>query len=185
MRTDFVPADLDTTDWAKIEPYVTQLLERPVSTAEELEQWLLDRSELDAACSQGRAELYIDMTCDTSNEARQQAYTAYLENTAPKLAPAAFELDTRQVELTQATGLNSARYEVLTRDTRSEVELFRPENVPVETELQKLSQKYDQITGAMMVEFEGEERTFPQMARYQESTDRAQREAAWQIGRAS
>lgn len=179
MQTDFVPADLDTTDWKNIEPLVKALLERPVESAAELETWLIDRSELDAACAQGMAELYIDMTCDTENEAIQNAYTAYIENVAPKLAPAAFELDKRQVKLTDATGLTAERYEVLTRDTRAEVELFRPENVPIQTELQKLSQRFDQISGAMTVEFDGREQTFPQMARYLESTDRDQREASW------
>lgn len=177
--TDFVPADLDTTVWENIEPLVNALLERPVESSPDLERWLLDRSELDAACAQGRAELYIDMTCDTENEAIQSAYTAYVENVSPKLAPAAFELDTRQVELTKTIGLDDDRYRVLTRDTKAEVELFRQENVPIQTELQKLSQRYDQITGVMTVHFDGREQTFPQMARYQESTDRDQREAAW------
>lgn len=70
---------------------------------------------------------------------------------------------------------------MLERDTRSEVEIFREENVPIETELEKLSQQYQQIIGAMTVEFEGREQTLPQMARYQESNDRAVREAAWRV----
>ena len=42
----------------------------------------------------------------------------------------------------------------------------------LETELAKLSQKYDQVAGAMTVVFEGSEKTLPQMAKYQEVTDR-------------
>ena len=46
--TTFVPAKLDATKWANIESLYNALLQRPVKTAADLEQWLLDRSELDA-----------------------------------------------------------------------------------------------------------------------------------------
>ena len=179
MNTEFVPAEIDATEWSNIKPLVTALRERCVSSLDEMERWLLDRSELDAACSEAAANLYIDMTCHTEDETRQQAYTRYIEQVAPELTKAGFALDSRQVELADAVGLDGERWSVLGRDTRAEVELFRDENVPLQTELAKLSQKFDQVCGAMTVEFEGEERTLPQMGRYQESLDRGQRESAW------
>jgi oligoendopeptidase F len=132
-----------------------------------------------AACSEAESNLYIEMTCDTEDAAKQEAYSRYIETIPPRLKPLVFELDKRQVELARRFPLDAQRYAVLERDTRAEVELFRDENVPIETELEKLSQHYQQIIGAMTVEFEGREQTLPQMARYQESTDRAVREAAW------
>jgi oligoendopeptidase F len=177
--TDFVPADLDATRFENVEPLFRALLDRPINSAKELEQWLLDRSELSAACSEARADLYISMTCDTEDKAAQDAYAAYIEHVAPRLTPLFFELDRRLVELAKQYPLNQERYGVLLRASQADVELFREENVPLETELAKLSQKYDQIAGAMTVQFQGEERTLPQMARYQEMQDRAVREAAW------
>ncbi len=180
----FVPADLDATRWKNIEPLYKALLERPVRTLEELERWLLDRSELDAACSESRANLYITMTCHTEDEAVQAAYTKYVEEVSPKLEPAAFELDRKQTELSRQLGLAKAkegRYAVLERDTAVEVDLFREENVPINTQLTLLAQEYDKVIGAMTVEFDGKERTLPQMGKYQESTDRAVREAAWRV----
>ena len=47
--TDFVPEVLDGTKWENIEPLLNKLLEREVNSKEELEQWILDRSELEAA----------------------------------------------------------------------------------------------------------------------------------------
>jgi oligoendopeptidase F len=181
IATDFVPMAIDATQWEAIEPYVTSLLERPVADGAELEQWLRDRSELDAACSQSRAELYIDMTCHTDQQDIQDAYTRFVENVAPHLANAAFKLDQRQKALTDEIELDESRYGVLVRDTVADVEIFREANVPIQTELDKLSQTYDQIVGAMTVEFDGREQTLPQMARYQESTDRALRERAWRV----
>lgn len=175
----FVPVELDTTNWSAIEPLGKALLERPVSSAGEFETWLLDRSELEAACSEGAANLYIAMTCDTDNEQAQKAWTAYLEQIEPKLKPLAFALDGRHVELADRFPLDTQRYEVLDRDTRADVALFREENVPIQTDLAKLSQQWDQISGVMTVTFDGEEKTIPQMGVYQESTDRSVRESAW------
>ncbi len=177
--TDFVPADIDASRWPNVEPLFEELATRQVSSREEFERWLLDRSELEAACSEAGARLYIDMTCNTEDEALEQKYLAFVREVEPKLKPAGFRLDRRQVELEDTFGLDPERYLVLGRDTRSEVELFRDENVPIQTELSELAQKQQKLTGAMTVEFDGREQTLPQMARYQESTDRAVREGAW------
>ncbi len=179
MRTDFVPAAFDATRWPTIEPLVRALLERPVASSGELERWLLDRSEFDAACSEAKADLYIAMTCRTDDDSAQRAYTSYVETVPPRLTPAAFELDKRQSALAARFPLPPARYGVLDRATRANVEIFREENVPLETRLTLLAQKYDQTIGAMTVLFDGEEQPLPRMARYQETPDRSIREAAW------
>ncbi|MBZ0173221.1 MAG: M3 family oligoendopeptidase, partial [Phycisphaerales bacterium] len=175
----FVPADLDAATWERVEPLWRALMDRPVESAGELEAWLLDRSELDAACSESAAGLYINMTCDTADEAAAGAYRAYIEKVAPKMKPAAFKLDTRQAALAERFGLTGDRYEVLHRDTKADVDLFREENVPLQTRLETLSQDHQTVTGAMTVEFDGQTRTMPRMAVYQESTDRGVRERAW------
>jgi oligoendopeptidase F len=177
--SDFVPARFDGARWEQIEPLLKNLLDRPVRSAKDLEKWLLDRSELDAACAEAEANLYIDMTCDTESQAKQGAYTTYVETIPPQLKPLSFELDKKLVALQKQFPLDAGRYGVLVRDTQAEVELFRDENVPIQTELEKLSQTYQQVTGAMTVSFEGKEQTLPMMARYQEAADRAVRESSW------
>lgn len=179
MNATFVPADLDAARLDAVEPLIRSLLTREVGSSEALERWVRDRSELAAAISEGRARLYIAMTCNTEDTGAQGAYAAYIQTVAPRLTELAFELDKRLVELAQAHPLPSPRYDVLLRNTRADVEVFRPENVPLETELATLGQRYDQINGAMTVTFEGREQTLPQMARYQEATDRGVRESAW------
>ena len=175
----FLPAGLDAGEWESVRPFFESLGSRPVSSPAEFERWLLDRSDLDAACSQARANRYIAMTCRTDDPAAAGAWTKYIEETAPKLKPAEFELDKRQTELFTRFPLDRARYQVLDRDARVGVELFRQENVPLETELARLDQRYDEICGAMLVDFEGEQRPMPRMARFQQETDRNLRERAW------
>ncbi|MEO1007867.1 MAG: M3 family oligoendopeptidase [Planctomycetota bacterium] len=176
-----IPEDIDATRWANVQPLFEELTSREVRTQDELERWLVDRGELEAACSETQANLYIAMTCDTASADKKKAYTDFLENVSPKLRPARFELDKRQAELTDALGLDDARYGVLSRDTKAEVELFRDENVPLLTEIDKTEQRYTETVGNMTVEFDGEEKTLPQMNVYLQETDRDVRERAWRL----
>src|ERR1039458_7330733 len=73
------------------------------------------------------------------------------------------------------------RYEVFDRDVKNHVELFRPENVALETEDAKLCQQYQKLIGAQTVNFRGEEKTLVQMGRYLEEPDRALRQEAWEL----
>ncbi|MDX2131136.1 MAG: M3 family oligoendopeptidase [Planctomycetota bacterium] len=177
--TTFVPAEVDATTFPPLEPLFRDLLERPVTSPGALEAWLLDRGELIAAVGEGRSRLYIAMTCRTGESQTQEAFTRYLEDVAPRLSPLFFELDTRLVDLERAHRLDEARYAVLLRNARADVAIFRPENVPLVTEIDKLAQQYDQVCGAMTVEFDGQTRTPSQMARYLELPERATRERAW------
>ncbi len=177
--TDFVPEVLDATKWENIEPLLRKLLDREVSTKEELEKWILDRSELEAAIGESGANTYIDMTCDTGDEDKQAAYTSFITTVVPKVKPVSFELDKKMKALCEEHGLTSDRFEVLFRDTAADVELFRPENVSIETELAQLDQEYDKVCGAMTVEWKGEEKTMPMMGKFMESADRSVREEAW------
>ncbi|MGE3108037.1 MAG: M3 family oligoendopeptidase [Phycisphaerales bacterium] len=179
MDTSFVPADLDAAVWSNIEPLLAELQARPVNSAADFEQWIRDRSELAAACSESRARLYITMSCNTDDAEANAAYTKYIESVPPRLSPAEFELDRKHVALSEQFPLDEARYKVLNRSRRAAVELFREENVPIQTQLSRLSQEYDRIAGAQTVQFDGREQTLPMMARYLEQNDRAVRESAW------
>ncbi len=174
-----VPADLDASRWENAAALYESLLKRTVESRGALEEWLLDRSELDAACSESRANLYIAMTCRTDDPATAQAYTRYIDEVLPRLRPMSFELDKRLVALAERYPLDAKRYDVLLRNTRADVAIFREKNVPLQSELDKMAQRYQEIVGAMTVQFQGREHTLPQMGRYLEESDRALRESAW------
>ncbi|MEM8757440.1 MAG: M3 family oligoendopeptidase [Planctomycetota bacterium] len=179
IPTDFIPAEFNAADPESLSAALRGLIGRDVPDAAAFERWLLDRSELEAAYSEASALLYIGMTCNTDDEQAAGAYAKFIETVPPMAKPLFFELDAKQTKLHAEFGMTGGRYEVVARDIAADVGLFKDENVPLETELAKLSQQYDTIAGAMTVEFEGETRTLPQMGTFLESTDRAKREAAW------
>ena len=179
MMTDFVPADIDATNWDNLQPYYQQLLDREFKCPGCLKQFLLDRSELDAAASEAGSNLYITMTCNTEDENAKNAFLSFVENVEPELKKLGFELNKKVVGSQHIDSLDKDRFGVLVRDWCADVEIFRDENVPLQTEDTKLGQEYAELCGAMMVNFDGEERTMPQMGMYQQDQDRSVREASW------
>ncbi|MFZ9881107.1 MAG: M3 family oligoendopeptidase [Phycisphaerales bacterium] len=175
----YAPIDLDAADFKALEPHYNELLARPIASADDLEQLILDRSDLDALVAERAAHLYIATTRNTEDKAAEGAYLGFVRDVEPKLKPVASALDRRIATSPFAESLPKARYEVLLRNLRVDIELFREENIPLETQLAELEQKYNQVVGRMTVEFDGQTRTMPQMARYLEETSRAVREGAW------
>ncbi len=181
QSTPFVPQGLDASRWENIQPLYQSLLDRKLNCENCLEKLLLDRSELDAAASEAAANLYINMTRHTDVESHKRAYLDYVENVAPKVKEISFALNRKIVQSPHGAKLDRKRYEVMLRDLRAEVEIFRDENIPLQTEDTKLGQQFSEISGAMTVNFRGEERTLPQMGKFFEDTDRATREEAWKL----
>ena len=152
----------------------------PIESAAALEAWLADLDELQSCVGEYAARRYIDMTCHTDDPEIERRYLQYVEQIEPRCQPRWHRLKVRYLESPYRDGLDRATYEVYDRHIQAEVELFREENVPLETELTTLDQQYDKISGAMAVVFQGEERTLPQMARFQEEQDRELRRTAWE-----
>ena len=179
-RTEpFVTAELDATQWANLEPLYRSLIERELRCEGCLEQLILDRSDLDALVSEAGANLYITMTRHTDDESANSGYEKFVQEVAPEHKKASFELDKKICDSPHAEKLDQDRYGVMLRETRTSVSMFREENIPIQTELALLEQKYNQIIGSMSCEFEGETRTMPQMGLFLEEQDRDLRERAW------
>jgi oligoendopeptidase F len=197
----FVPHTIDLGDWPQIAPLFDQLEARAAQcqSAADLERWLLDWSELSAALDEESSRRYIAMTCHTDSVDAEKAYLYFVENVEPQLKPRQFALEKiyirRRDELhesqtSSAMGKNMGtrearpsenRYFVFDRDVKNHVELFRPENVALETEDAKLCQQYQKLTGSLTVNFRGVEKTLVQMGRYLEEPDRALRQEAWEL----
>jgi oligoendopeptidase F len=178
----YVKQDQALDSWAAIEPYFQDLLDRPIDTPDQLQQWLFDGSELCACISEVGTDRHVKMTCKTDDSEREKAYLDYVENIEPKCKPMWHKLNIRYTESPAAQKLPEDRYFVLDRALRARVKLFRDENIPLQVEEAKLEQKYQKITGAMTVHFDGKEQTLQQLAVYGESIDRAVREKAWLAG---
>jgi oligoendopeptidase F len=179
----FLPPLVDLGAWTEIEPWFDRLESRAAGcrTVADLEAWLLDWSELSAALDEESSRRYIAMTCHTDNAEAEAAYLQFVEEIEPRAKPRQFQLAGVYTGHPLREGLPQPRYFVFDRDTKNQVDLFRPENVPLETEESRVSQQYQKLSGSLTVRFRGEERTLAQMARYLEEPDPAVRQEAWEL----
>ncbi len=178
-RREFVPAQADLTDKDTIIGLYQKLLEFSINSPVDLEQWIKNRSELEAAGDQAGTLLYIRMTCQTDDPTRAEAYRNFMENVVPAIKPLDDQLNQRYLKELKRFPLDTDRFFVYNRTIQSDIDLFRQENVPLQTSVNLLSQEYQTLCGAMTVSFEGEELTLPQMNKFLLETDRALREKAW------
>jgi oligoendopeptidase F len=177
----WLPDGLELKLWEQIEPWYRRLLDRPIGSPRELEEWLYDVGELNAAVGQEGVERYIAMTCQTDDPEREAAHLAFVRDIEPKLKPLQNEIRAKYLDSPHRAGLPKDRYHVFDRAQENRRALFREANVPRETALAELEQQYQKIIGAMTVTFRGEERTPAQMAPFQEETDRELRKTAWEL----
>jgi oligoendopeptidase F len=175
----YIPASLEIK-WENLEPLYKELTERPINTAEELEHWLHDRSELEAALEEDFAWRYIRMTCDTTNEELLQKFQYFATEIEPKVAPYGNELNKKLVGSEWVDKLDHAKYFIYLRGVKKALELFREENIPLQTEIQVEQQKYQGITGSMSVHIGDKEFTLEQASVFLKDTDRAKRQEVWE-----
>jgi oligoendopeptidase F len=177
----FVPASANIGDWAQIEPLFKQLQDRPIHAVGDLEQWLVDCSELAAAISEERTRRYIAMTVQTDDPAREAAYQEFIEQIDPKVKPYWHSLEVNYLHNPFRASLATDRYAVLDRIVENNVALFRQQNIPLETQDTLLMKDYQKTTGAMTIVYRGEELTLQHASKFLEEPARAIRQEVWEL----
>ena len=175
----FVPNNANLRELAQIQKLYEQLLARGIHSTKDLEEWLLNRSELEAAIEQASGILYIRMTCQTDDEQRANDYRHFIETIVPGIESFNDKLNQKYLKEIENFSIDAKRYYVHNRELKTDKELFREENIPLQTQVSLLSQEYQTVSAAMTVHFEGKERTLPEMGKFLLETDRALRERAW------
>ena len=176
----FLGEEFSLTTWEQLQPFYENLKNRVIESTDELRQWFLDKSELESYLSENFAWRYIRMTCDTSSEQYQQEFNDFVENFQPQLSTYGNELDKKALASPFLSELKDQGFEVALRSMKKAIEIFREENIPLQTQIQTEQAKYGAIIGAMTVTINGEEMTLQKASDILQSTDRAVREEAWQ-----
>jgi oligoendopeptidase F len=175
----YIPQNLEIK-WDNLEPIFQELLNRNIDSTAILEQWLKDKSELEAALEEDFAWRYIKMTCDTANEDLVQSFQYFAMEIEPKIAPLNNDLNKKLVGSPYVEDLDQEKYFIYLRSVKKALALFREENIPLQTEIQVEQQKYQGITGAMSVTINDKEYTLEQASVFLKDLNREIRENAWQ-----
>lgn len=171
-------AAVDGRRWESFQPYYEELQNREL-TPTSTRRWLEDWSRLYRLLWEVSAVIYIEKSLDTADQEKEQTFLDYVNNVYPQSLVAEQALKERLLKL----DVPDPDMKLVLRNMRNEADLFREANVPLLAELQRLGNEYDKITGAMKVNWEGEEKNLSQMTPFLKSPDRAVRERAWKLSR--
>ena len=177
----FLNEQFELSTWDELQPFYENLQNRAIQNKTDLRQWFLDRSELESYLSENFAWRYIRMTCDTASEQYQQEFNDFVENIQPQLATFGNILDQKALVNPFLNDLTDNGFAITIRGMKKAAEIFREENITLQTQIQTEQAKYGAIVGAMSVLINGEEMTLQKAGDLLQATDRTLREKTWQI----
>jgi len=175
----FIGETLSLESWDDVKSLYDELLHRPLNNADDLRQWLLDRSELESFLSENFAWRYINMTRDTANRTLVNDLNFFIADIQPQMTEYGNSLDLKAVNSPHLSELTDDGFAVMVRGMKKSIEIFREANIPLQTDIQTEERRYGAIAGAMTVNINGRELTLPEASDRLQSTDRAERETAW------
>jgi oligoendopeptidase F len=160
--------------WEQITPYADDLTQRELS-AETIDVWLADWSWLVSLISESYYRLRIRTTTHTNDEDGHARFLNYSEN----IIPNALAFEQRMKEKLLSSGLEPEGFEIPLRKMRVDAEIYRDENLPLQTEIDRLKTELRKIFGARTIDWDDDELTPPQVIAQLAEPDRRIRERAW------
>ena len=171
------PGDIADATWADLAPLYEALAEAPL-TPSTVRAWLASWSALDSVVEEAYGLAMIAYTADTRLKDREAAYLRWATDIAPKLHEVHVRLGRRLLPLESEL----SDLAVLLRETRTDVAIFREENLPRMAALEEMEAAYDKIAGGLTVVWDGEVKTIPALQPYLLEQDRSVRERAFRMG---
>jgi oligoendopeptidase F len=177
--SNFIPKNTKINSWDDLKPHFDILINREISTKNDLETLIQHYSELISVFAEDYAWSYINMSCHTENDDYVKIYEIFASVIEPEFSKAANALTKKIATHPQFTELNSQRFGQLSKLFTRELEMFRDENVPLNAELATLSSQYDQVAGGLTANIDGEDLPMPMAGTRLLSADREVRKNAW------
>jgi len=169
------PQAIADATWLDLEPLYEALVTAPI---DDPQAWLLEWSKLEEIIEEAGTLAMIAYTCDTTDPAKEAANLRWSSEIFPKAIEMQVKLARRLVEI----GYTEPALETVLRGFKSDIEIFREENVPLFSELETLVAAYQKVTGGLTVDWNGETKTVPQLQPFLKDRDRSVREKAFRLG---
>ncbi|KPL80592.1 oligoendopeptidase [Ornatilinea apprima] len=164
-------------EWSDFAPHYQALIETQLSS-ENLQSWLAGWSRISEHLDELYNRLYVAHSAYTADHEAEARFDHFMDTIFPPAMSAEQALKEKLVQ----SGLEPAGFEIPLRNMRSEAELFRKENLPLQAREQKLCNEYEKILGAQTVEWNGQELTLLKLLTETQSAPRDVREKAWRMG---
>lgn len=182
MTLPTLPTSIENIDphrWDSFAPYFTALQEYPL-TQQNVHEWLTYWSDLSRLVWETVTWVYIEKSLDTTDVEKEQTFLDLINHVMPPAEMADQALKERLLALEPAD-LGIPGMNLVLRNLRNEADLYREENIPLQTEVSKLDNEYDKITGAMQANWDDEEKNLSQLAVFLKDKNRDTRQKAWDV----
>ena len=170
------PSAFAKATWSDVAPYFDELAARKLDPSN-TDAWLRIWSTLEELVTEAAAQAMIAYTIDTADPDKEADHLRFSTEVLPRMEERSVELARRLLE----SGYSTPTLATTLARFRTQIQIFRDENVPIFAELEEHSARYQRITGAITVEWEGVERPLPQLQPFLKSSDRAVRERAFRL----
>lgn len=180
LKREFLPEDFKVSNWEGIEPFYQDLQERELNSPDDLRLWLTNRSELESILEEDLGWRYIKMTEDTANKELKNAYSYFISSIQPYLISFKHALDEKFLSSDHIDLLTKVEELLLIKKAKSNIALFKDENIPLQTKDQLMQKEYGVINGDMTVQINGKELPLPLAATYLLDVNRSVRQDAFE-----
>jgi oligoendopeptidase F len=124
---------------------------------------------------------YIRMSIDTASDEHQKAYTFFVSEIQPKLAPIDDALNKKFIACPFHTELEKEEaFAIHIRSVKSQLELYREENIAIQAFLAEKTQEFGTISGAQSIEHDGESITMQKAGLYLKEQDETLRKQVFE-----
>ena len=168
--------EMQSWKWNDYEPYFDNLLNQNIDKTN-INIWMKYWSDFSELIGEVGTEVYVATTVDTTDKEAKNRFNTFLEDVSENASSKNQMLRKKLLD----SGCVPDNFKIPLRTIKSEVELFREDNLPLMTKDSKLSKEYDAIIGAQTVEWEDKEITITQLGPVLLETDRKRREKAWRL----
>jgi oligoendopeptidase F len=170
---------IDLQDVDGVEAQIQSLLDAPIESVTDLEQWLKGEMDLTIKIAEAMTGHQVDFYRNTEDAKIKSTYLHDQQVIQPLLMKYEAKLNEKLCDSPYFHQLDDKRYGLMRSVRESKVKLFRDENIPLMVREQELSTKYSEIMGGLTVEWEGEEKPFPFVQSQLDNLDRTVREKAY------
>ncbi|HYM95599.1 MAG TPA: M3 family oligoendopeptidase [Chitinophagaceae bacterium] len=175
----YLPENFTVGSWESLKSFFEELVRREIKSLSDLEGWLRDMSELDAAINEDASWRQIRMTCDTENKKLEQDFNFFMLEIQPRIQPYADQLNRKLISSPFIKELDHQKYFTYLRNVKKSIDLFREANIPLQAELNVEAQQSGVIAGKMTVWVNDHEYTLQQATKFLEDPDRKLRESVY------
>ena len=171
-------SELNPLVWESMQPHVDMLLGRSLSD-ENVADWLQKWSQFTAVLYETDAQIYREVTENTADKNAEARFELLVDQILPQAKRAEQALKQKLLGFSNTLPIENTAQ--MMKRFQAEAAIFRDENVPLLSQLMKLSNEYDKIIGAMTIEWEGESLTMPKANQKLQEPNREVRERVWRL----